>query len=95
MGTTGWENSIIVQRVRAFARRGSLPHALILSGSGDRAAAARFTAAAMLCTASQDKPCLQCNQCRKALSGIHPDVLFVEDDDHKNLQQRQVLQARA
>ena len=79
------ENSMIVRRIRAFARRGALPHALILSGSGDRAEAARYTAAAMLCAAAQDKPCLQCNQCRKVMAGIHPDVLLVEDDQRKEL----------
>ena len=85
MSTTGAENSMIVQRVRAFARRGSLPHALILSGSGDRLTAARYAAAAMLCTAPQDQPCLQCNQCRKVLASIHPDVQEVEDSERKEL----------
>ena len=79
------ENSITVQRIRAFARRGAMPHALILSGSGDRVEAARYATAAMLCTAAEDKPCLRCNQCRKVLEDIHPDVLMVEDDEHKNL----------
>ncbi len=79
------ENSMIVRRIRAFARRGALPHALILSGPGDRAAAARYAAAAMLCTAADGKPCLACNQCRKVMADIHPDVLTVEDHDHKEL----------
>ena len=85
MHIEGTENSIIVSRIRAFARRGALPHALILSGSGDRVAAARYAAAAMLCTAAQDKPCLQCNPCRKVMQDIHPDVLMVEDTEHKHL----------
>lgn len=85
MSTTATENSMIVRRIRAFARRGALPHALILSGSGDRSGATRYAAAAMLCTAAQDKPCLQCNQCRKVMAGIHPDVLYVEDSDRKEL----------
>lgn len=79
------ENSITVQRIRAFARRGAMPHALILSGPGDRVEAARYAAAAMLCIAEEDKPCLRCNQCRKVLEGIHPDVLLVEDDEHKEI----------
>ena len=79
------ENSIAVGRIRAFARRGALPHALILSGSGDRPEAARYAAAAMLCSDAGDKPCLQCNQCRKVLQGIHPDVLLVEDEERKEL----------
>ena len=94
MGANAAENSIITSRIRAFARRGALPHALIISGSGDRAGAARYAAAAMLCTAAQDKPCLQCNQCRKALSGIHPDVLLAEDDEHKNLLVDDIRQLR-
>ncbi len=73
-----------MQYIRAMARRGALPHALILSGSGDRLAAARFAAAAMQCRA-EDKPCCQCTQCRKVLQDIHPDVLWVEDADHKEL----------
>ena len=95
MSATTAENSIISSRIRAFAKRGALPHALILSGSGDRVSAARYAAAAMLCTAAQDKPCLVCNQCRKALSGIHPDVLFVEDDEHKNLLVDDIRQVRS
>ena len=79
------ENSTVVRSIRAFARRGALPHALILSGTGDRTAAARLAAAAMLCTAPGGKPCLQCNQCRKVLQDIHPDVLLVEDNEHKEL----------
>ena len=41
MSATTAENSIISSRIRAFAKRGALPHALILSGSGDRVSAAR------------------------------------------------------
>ena len=85
MNTRTAENNITVARIRAFARSGSLPHALILSGSGDRVEAARYAAAAMLCTAPEDRPCLRCNQCRKVLEGIHPDVMLVEDDEHKEI----------
>lgn len=85
MNHTPAENSTFVRRVRALALRGALPHALILSGSGDRSAAARFVAAAMQCSAEEGKPCLLCSQCRKVLEDIHPDLLFVEDDDHKEL----------
>ena len=88
------EKSIIVRRIRAFARSGALPHALILSGSGDRVSAARYAAAAMLCTAADNKPCLACNQCRKAMENIHPDVLTVEDHDHKELPVDDIRQFR-
>ena len=70
------ENSIAVGRIRAFARRSALPHALILSGSGDRLEAARYAAAAMLCSA-EDKPCLQCNQCSFVYLAVSSTVCSV------------------
>lgn len=73
------------EQVRAMARRGAVPHAVILSGSGDREDAARFVAAAALCRSGSDRPCLQCSACRKALSGIHPDVRFIRDAEHREL----------
>ncbi|RAZ72496.1 DNA polymerase III subunit delta', partial [Klebsiella oxytoca] len=56
----------------------------VLSGQGDLAAAARFTAAALLCRGG-DKPCGVCPDCRKVLRDVHPDVLTVTDPDHKNV----------
>lgn len=75
----GW-----LRRVRALARRGDLPHAVILSGAGSDASNAQYLCAAMLCT-EQDKPCLHCAACRKVLGGIHPDVCIADDPDHKEL----------
>ena len=74
-------------RVRAMARRGAVPHAVILSGSRSdrREDAARFLAAASLCRSESDKPCLCCAACRKVLDGIHPDVRFVRDPEHREL----------
>lgn len=71
-------------RLRAAASRGALSHALILSGAGDRNAAAHYAAAALECTGT-DKPCLVCARCRKVLADIHPDVLTVRDDEHAEL----------
>lgn len=71
-------------RLRAAASRGALSHALILSGAGDRNAAAHYAAAALECTGT-DKPCLACAHCRKVLADIHPDVLTVRDDEHAEL----------
>lgn len=71
-------------RLRAAASRGVLSHALILSGAGDRNAAAHYAAAALECTGT-DKPCLTCAHCRKVLADIHPDVLTVRDDEHAEL----------
>ena len=72
--------------VKAAARNGRLSHALILSGSGDKLEAARYIAAAHLCRSEGERPCLQCNSCRKVLAGIHPDVIEVRDAERKELQ---------
>ena len=42
-------------RLRAAASRGALSHALILSGAGDRNAAAHYAAAALECTGSYEQ----------------------------------------
>lgn len=81
-------------RLRAAAANGALSHALIFSGSGDRAAAARYTAAAMECTGVQ-RPCLVCPACRKVIQGIHPDVISVRDAEHKELSADTVRAMRA
>ena len=72
-------------RIREAATRGTLSHALLFTGSGDRAAAARFAAAALECVGEGERPCGVCPACRKVLSGIHPDVITVQDPDHKNI----------
>lgn len=79
------ENFAVAQRIRAAARRGTLSHALLFTGAGGRVEAARLAAAAMECTADAGKPCGACNACRKVFGNIHPDVIFVRDEAHKNL----------
>ena len=78
------QNSTFARRVQSAAKRGAISHAVILSGVGDRLSAARYLAAAQLCQAAE-KPCLNCNICRKVLSGIHPDVIMVQDTERKEL----------
>ncbi len=43
-------------RIREAATRGTLSHALLLTGSGDRMSAARFAAAALECTGEGEPP---------------------------------------
>ena len=74
----------LTEELRLAAARDALGHAVILSGSGDLLAAARFVAAAMECE-GPDRPCGQCGPCRKVLRGIHPDVAVVEDPEHRNV----------
>lgn len=75
----------LARQIREAAARGALSHAVILSGRGDLAAAARFAAAAMECEGAGERPCGVCGPCRKVLRGAHPDVITVEDLEHKNI----------
>ena len=88
-------NDPIARRIREVAGRGTLSHALLFSGSGDRIAAAQYAAAAMECQGGGQKPCGTCPACRKVFSGIHPDVITVRDEAHKNLSVDIVRQIRA
>lgn len=92
---TDFSQSHTAARIRAAASRGALAHALIFSGSGDRAAAARYAAAAFECVSGDGKPCLQCAHCRKVMAGIHPDVVYVRDPEHKELSAESVRAARS
>ena len=84
----------IARRIREAASRGTLSHALLFSGSGDLGAAAQYAAAAMECQSGQ-KPCGTCSACRKVFSGIHPDVITVRDEVHKNLSVDTIRQIRS
>lgn len=82
-------------RIREAATRGTLSHALLFTGSGDRLAAARYAAAALECTGEDRRPCGVCPGCRKVLADIHPDVVTVRDEAHKNIAVDVVRQIRA
>ena len=72
-------------RIREAATRGALSHALLLTGSGERLNLARYAAAALECEAEGSRPCGVCRACRKVEEDIHPDVITVRDDEHKNV----------
>ncbi|MDR2357655.1 MAG: hypothetical protein LBD92_06220 [Oscillospiraceae bacterium] len=62
---------------------GALSHAYIIhaeSGGGETVSA---LAAAMVCAGAGSRPCGQCAHCRKALSGAHPDIIYVDKPDDK------------
>ena len=60
-----------------FADAGRLKQAYILSSPqrSEGVQAARRLAAAAVCTSGGAVPCMKCRGCRKALEGIHPDVI--------------------
>lgn len=88
-------NDPIARRLREAAGRGALSHALLFSGSGDRLMAARYAAAAMECQSGGEKPCGVCPACHKVFADIHPDVITVRDEAHKNLSVDTIRQLRA
>ena len=98
---TAFAHSKTAARIRAAAARGALSHALIFSGSGeqtdaaDYTAAARYAAAAFECVSDGGRPCLACGSCRKVMAGIHPDVQFVRDPEHKELSAETVRAMRS
>lgn len=75
-----------------FARAvksGSLSHAYILLGQKGtgKHTLARLVAAAVNCENKEDDnfalPCLECNNCKKILGGISPDVIYVSREEDK------------
>ena len=95
MDLTVFAQTNTAQRLREAAARGTLSHARIFSGPGERTAAARYAAAAMECTAGGERPCLACPDCRKVIRDIHPDVVFVRDEEHAEISVDVVRRARA
>lgn len=94
MEHSGRYNSTWAAAIRAAAAQKALSHAIILAGSGDTAAAARYAAAAHLCRAESGRPCLTCSQCRKVMEDIHPDVVWVRDTERKELAVKDIRQVR-
>ena len=88
-------NEQLKQNLRASVGRGRISHFYLISGplGSGKHTLAQLLAAAFVCKEA-DKPCLQCNACRKVMSHNHPDVITVEDPDHKTVPVKVVRQYR-
>ena len=88
-------NARLKENLSGSIRQGRISHFYLISGpeGAGKRTLARLLSAAMLCR-EQDKPCGHCKDCRKALSGTHPDVIYVEDAEHKTVPVRVIREAR-
>jgi DNA polymerase-3 subunit delta' len=89
-------NERIKDNLRAGLRRGRMSHFYLISGpegSGKRTLA-KLLAAALMCTGGE-KPCGECEGCRKVLGGVHPDFITVDDPEKKTVPVDLIRQARA
>mgnify|MGYP000953344168 CR=1 FL=1 len=78
-----WEEIVghadIIAGLRALVAGEKVPHALLFAGPAGigKAAVARMLAGALLCSGSGEKPCGVCPDCRRWLTGSHPDLVTV------------------
>ena len=89
-------NDALKQRLSAALAKGQLSHCYLISGpeGAGKRTLAKLLAAAMQCT-ERKKPCCRCPQCRKALDGMHPDIITVDDPEKKGVSVKLVREACA
>ena len=90
-------NGALKARLQESFRQGKTSHCYLLcgvEGSGRMTLALRM-AAALECRDETNPGCGVCPACRKVLSGQHPDVITVDDTEHKNVAVDIIRQARS
>ena len=88
-------NERLKENLISSLEKGRISHFYLISGprgSGKRTLA-KLLSAAILCREG-NKPCGRCGPCRKVLESNHPDVITVDDPEHKTVAVRIVREAR-
>lgn len=90
-------NAGLKQRLSAAFAQGKISHCYLICGpdGSGKHTLARILAAAMECTGAGEEPCGVCTACRKAFDGQHPDIITVDDTEHKNVSIDVIRDARA
>lgn len=80
-------NEQLKTRLSAMFSQQKIPHCILISGpeGAGKHTLAKLLTAAIQCTDQNRVPCRVCSQCHKALTGNHPDVIYVDDLDHKTI----------
>lgn len=68
-------NEKVLDQLESLLKNGRFPHAVLIEGEegSGKKTLARDIACALVCR-SENKPCMQCSQCRKAREKLHPDI---------------------
>lgn len=76
-----------------FGQNRGLSHAYIAASLSEdvRNRTVDILSAAAVCSASDNKPCGVCRDCRKAKNGVHPDIIHVRrETDDKGKQRKEI-----
>ncbi|WP_295634799.1 hypothetical protein [uncultured Intestinimonas sp.] len=85
-----------VQVKRRLSSGRGLSHAYLLSGPAGcgKRTLAGLLSQALVCSGAGEVPCGACDHCRKAVAGVHPDILRVGSDG-KDITVSQVREVRS
>ena len=88
-------NERLKQNLAGSLSRGHISHFYLISGpaGSGKHTLARLLSAAILCREA-DRPCLSCRVCRRIMEDSHPDLITVEDPEHKTTAVKIVRQFR-
>ena len=75
----------ITGKLHGLIAAGRLPHALVIDGGtyDSRLELATELSCSLLCESPQNRPCGNCPACKKAVAGVHPDVITVLPEEKK------------
>ena len=89
-------NSQLKENLAAALKQNRISHGYLLTGpkGAGKKTLAKLLSAGALCT-GEEAPCGMCAACRKALSGVHPDVITVDDPEKKTVGVDVIRKARS